>query len=95
MGDYSHPMDGAIIDFVIARRRIEELFYRDGAICDQEQETLDLFDSAKRTVRHLHAVDQAAETYKKQGPTGLSDYGKQKWKLAGLSVKPYEPDGAA
>lgn len=95
MADHSHPMDGAILDFAVTRMRLIELFRRDGGICEDEQMTLDLFDDAKRTVRKLHAVDQAAETYKKQLHSGVTRYGQRKWNLAGLEVEPYEPEGAA
>lgn len=95
MGDHTHPMEGAILDFSITRMRLIDLFNRDGEICDEEQAALELFDDAKRTVKHLHHIDQAAETYKKQYHQGITPYGQRKWHLAGLVVEPYEPNDAA
>ena len=94
MGTQIHPMEGVIIDLTVVRNQIEAEFSRDGVISSDEQDTLNEYDSMATTIKHVRSVERAADLYVRQGPKGLTDYGKQQWGLAGLKVEPLEPDAA-
>ena len=95
VGTHIHPMEGVIVDLTVVRNQIKSRLASDGEFCQGDEQALAEFDSVATTVKHLHAVDRAADLYKRQGPGGVTAYAKEHWRLAGLEVKAYTPDGAA
>ena len=91
MGTQAHPMEGVIVDLSVVRKQMKaEYIADDGVICAVEQEILDGFDQMADVIRHVRAVERASNLYIRQGPSGLTEYGKQLWGLAGLDVDPLD-----
>lgn len=94
MGTHMHPMEGVILDLTVVRNQVETEFNRDGVISSDERAALNEYDSMASTIKHVRSVERAADLYVRQGPKGLTDYGKQLWSLAGLEVEPWDPEAA-